>query len=296
MEAESKDNIRAPGGISRDQAVDNRSPSAPVRVIIGKVCWQLLSPDLIGCLQPVLESPDAFAEIDSSRIYSKPGVVVSRLPASFSDSPRWVLRRTTYARPIARLRDCLRVPGSLRAFRNSLAFRVAGIDTPRVLAAGVARRFWVPIAGYLLMDEIHPKLTLVECLREHGRLPRGATKKIARMIARLHERGFMHGDLTINNILLDGQLDPWLVDLDRARLGGRELGMASAAEDFYRLARHVDSLQAGSRTTALRLLRLYCELRQWQGRERELIKTTVARLHEKVGPPPEPAEQPGRIQ
>jgi tRNA A-37 threonylcarbamoyl transferase component Bud32 len=98
----------------------------------------------------------------------------------------------------------------------------------------------------------------------------------------LHGKGFIHGDLTIGNVLLDARLGPWLVDLDRGRTTAGPVAWRGAVEDFFRFARHVPTLGPGARFGALRLLKAYCRERGWLGRERDFAADILKRLKQKV--------------
>ena len=92
----------------------------------------------------------------------------------------------------------------------------------------------------------------------------------------------LHGDLTINNILLDEHLDPWFIDLERARLSAKAVGWQRAAEDFFRLSRHVEKLGPSAQRAALRLTVRYCTVRGWAHRSREFAAAVRARLRRKL--------------
>jgi hypothetical protein len=207
---------------------------------------------------------------------------LARLPASLSGEHRWLLRRTNYGKREACVRDFFRPAAPIRAFRRGLEFERAGLPTPRVLAAGVMRRWQVPVKGYLIVQEIQPAETLVERLRAHGQITGAAIRRVAQAIVRMHESGLTHGDLTINNVLLDAQQLPWFIDLERARARPRPVNWREAVEDFFRFARHVPALGFPARFAALRLAKHYCAGRHWGGREREFVNHVQARLREKV--------------
>lgn len=269
-------------------AAESASPAvsgdviAPVSVQRGEVKWTARSPQILTALEPLLKTADSFLTEKKSLLRDTVLVTLARLPASISGEQRWLLRRTNYGKRDARVRDLFRPSGPMRAFRRGLDFERAGLPTPRVLAAGIGRRWHLPAKGYLLVEEIQPAETLVEHLRSHGQIPGTAIRRVAQAVVRMHDRGFTHGDLTINNVLLDEQLLPWFIDLERARSRARPVNWSEAVEDFFRFARHVPTLGFAGRFAALRLVKHYCVGRGWAGRERNFALSVEARVRQKV--------------
>lgn len=255
---------------------------APVAWACAGVKWQVRSAGVLAASAPLLQQPDSCFVGDVSLLRDTTYVTMGRVPVAFSGGERWLLRRTNYTKPKARLRDTFRVSGPMRAFTRGLEFERVGLPTPRVLAAGIRRAWQKPVKGYLLVEEIHTATTLVEYLRTHGQVPGRTIANVARAIVQMHEAGFTHGDLTINNVLLDASLQPWFIDLERARARPRAVNWREAVEDFFRFARHVDTLGPAARFAALRLVRHYCAGRRWRGREREFATAVLARLHAKL--------------
>lgn len=261
----------------------SRDVIAPVSFRRGDVKWTARSSQVMTALAPLLPAPDAFLTEKESLLRDTVLVTLARLPASLSGEGRWLLRRTNYGKPEARVRDLFRRSGPMRAFQRGLDFERADVPTPRVLAAGIVRQWHQPLKGYLIVEEIHPAETLLEHLRRRGNLAGAETERIARVIARMHECGITHGDLTINNVLLDAQRRPWFIDLERARVRAWPVGRGGAVGDFFRMARHVEELGPAARQAGLRLLRHYCIVRGWTGQARSLATAILERLERKVG-------------
>lgn len=255
---------------------------APVALKAGQVRWRVRSAAVAEALRELLQAPDVPRQNKDALIHDTWLVSVARVALPIVPGGRALLRRSSYANRHARWRDCFRTAGPLRAFRQALALERAGIATPRVLAAGVARVFRVPRAGYLLVEEIAPATTLAKLAQQPGYVPPLVTRRVAEMIARMHGLGFIHGDLTINNVLLDEHLQPWFIDLERGRRCWSPVSWRQAVEDFHRFARHVGKFRVPARLAALRLLRHYCQLRGWAGREREFAEALRRRLAHKI--------------
>jgi len=255
---------------------------SPVALRAGGVRWKVRSAALAADIQDLLREPDAWLLDKDRLIHDTFLVTMGRVVWPALNGDRWLLRRTNYGKPMAKFRDFFRVSGPMRAFKNGLAFEQAGLPVPRVLAAGIIRVLHKPVVGYLLMEEIVSVASLREHARRHRSFSPAAVEQTAKAVARMHEQGFAHGDLTINNVLLDERLQPWLVDLERAKFLGRPVNWRATVDDFYRFARYINKLGPGGRFASLRLLTHYCRLRGWAGREREFAIAVMARLRERV--------------
>jgi hypothetical protein len=245
----------------------------------GSVKWRLFPADHAR-LREVLEAPDEILARPEALLQDTGLVTFSRV--TLADGTPALLRRTNYTKPSARWRDAVRGLAVMRALHCAIALQRAGIPTPQVFAAGTVRKLGLPMAGYLVVEEVLGAVTLARCAADPAcsASPR-SVRLVAEAIAKLHLAGWRHGDLTINNILLDAQGLPWFIDLDRARRVIVPMGWLRAVEDFHRFARHVRGFRRAAWFSALRLLRHYCALRGWQGREREFAQAIARRLRRK---------------
>lgn len=255
---------------------------APARLKAGAVRWEVRSPAAAQVIGELLRNPERFTAQRENVIHQSWLVTMVRVSLPTRLDGVWLLRRSNYAKRSAQRRDFFRIAASVRAFRNALALEAAGMPTPRPLAAGVEREFGVPQTGYLLTEEVPGALTLASLAQSEAGAPRTVLHAVAEAIARLHERGFIHGDLTINNILLDATGRPWFVDLERTRRVRGPVNWRQAVEDFHRLARHFSQFSPAGRSGALRLVVLYCAARGWAGRELEFAKAIYERVRHKV--------------
>jgi hypothetical protein len=255
---------------------------APLALKIGRARWQVRSAAVAQLISGWLNDPDALLANKAALTHDTLPVTMARTAWPTAPSRHALLRRNNYAKPSTRWRDVFRTAGPLRAFHTALALERAGIPTPRVLAAGVVRQLRLPRAGYLLVEEIAPATTLAKLAQQPAGIPRLTIRRVAEEIARMHERGFLHGDLTINNVLLDGQGQPWFIDLERARIIGHPANWRQAVDDFHRIARHVWKFSPGARRSALRLMITYCAARGWAGRERRFSDAIFQRVKHKM--------------
>jgi len=257
---------------------------APVRRRAGLVCWRLRSASLADPLSQVLDDPERVFQLSEAILVQTPLVTVARVGLPVSG--RWLLRRYRYLKPSARNKDILRTALVMRGFRMALAVEQAGLPTPRVLAAGIHRKFWVPQTSYLLVEEVPGAVKLARFAASSSGADHRVAAAVAGVVATLHQKGFHHGDLTINNVLLDAQGLPWLIDLERASSKPAPLNWSQSVDDFHRFARHFSKFSAAGQRGALRLLRNYLTARDWSGREREFIAAMAKRLRGKDATPP----------
>lgn len=255
---------------------------SPVALRAGGIRWKARSAALAADISELLREPDAWLADKDRLVHDTFLVTMGRVAWPALKGSRWLLRRTNYGKPMATFRDFFRVSGPMRAFQRSLAFEQADIPVPRVLAAGIVRKLHRPVVGYLLMEEIVSAASLREHAQRHRNFPPAVVERVTKAVARMHENGFVHGDLTINNVLLDERLQPWLVDLERAKFLGPPANWRATVDDFYRFARYISKLGPGGRFASLRLLILYCRLRGWAGREREFANAVLTRLRLRV--------------
>jgi hypothetical protein len=256
--------------------------AATVTLQAGPVLWRVRSAEIAEAMRDLLRAPDAPRQNKDALIHDTWMLSVARVSGPIPPVGNALMRRSSYAKRSARWRDFFRAAAPFRAFRQALALERAGIPTPRVLAAGVERVWRLPRAGYLVVEEITPAVTLAKLAQQPGALTPALIRRVAEAIARMHDRGFIHGDLTINNVLLDEHLQPWFIDLERGRRCWGQVNWRQAVEDFHRFARHVGKFSVTARFGALRLLRYYCAARGWAGREREFAEALFQRLKHKL--------------
>jgi tRNA A-37 threonylcarbamoyl transferase component Bud32 len=255
---------------------------APITVEVDGIRWVVRSKEILPEIEKILRQPDALLTGNQDVIKTTPSATIARLPLDTTKGQRWMLRKTKYGKARHVRRDMLRPSGPMRAFNAALMLEEAGVATPKVLAAGIQRKFHKPVAGYLLVEEIFPSSSFLQIFKNGGKVNAATVKRVAQLVAKLHKGRVVHGDLKDRNILLDGALQPWLVDLDRARKTWLPVGVGAAALDLYQLARAVYDYGARVRVTSWRFVRDYCQARGWEGRERELAKATLAVARRKI--------------
>jgi len=90
-----------------------------------------------------------------------------------------------------------------------------GLPVPRPVAA-LCQHHGVLSTGAIMTACIPNTRTLAEILIA-GNTVEGIFSKVGSCIRKFHEAGVWHADLNVRNILLDADLDVYLIDFDRAR-------------------------------------------------------------------------------
>jgi hypothetical protein len=122
------------------------------------------------------------------------------------------------------------------------------LPVPDPIAAVVERRFGLAYRGHLLMREIGDSLPVLDFL---GRRPDlDVVPLLAHGLRDLHDAGLWHPDLNLGNVLVVMRsygASLAYVDLDRARLHDRPLGIAARRRSLRRLRRSAAKLDPAGR-------------------------------------------------
>ncbi len=144
---------------------------------------------------------------------------------------------------------------SLVEFRLLSEMHREGLPVPAPLVAGYWRRGW-GYAAAILVERIAGARALSRWLGPD--VDQAPWEQVGGMIARFHLAGLDHADLNADNILVDAQGHPWLIDFDRCVR--RRSGGGWRARNLRRLARSLEKLsRAGAqwRPGFARLQRAY---------------------------------------
>ena len=179
------------------------------------------------------------------------------------------------------LKDFFRDSKAFRALKQGEALSRRGFHVPFAVAAGEERNLRGLKRAFLLTLGIKA-LTLPLFLREHCSFPldlaalrrkRKHLKQLALEIRRLHQYGFVHGDLVPANILVqaDGSgVEFFYMDNDRTRRYPVWLPHHLWKRNLVQLNRFV--LPGISLQDRMRFLRFYLGERSWGRRDRRLIR------------------------
>jgi len=163
------------------------------------------------------------------------------------------------ARGLARIKRTVQGSRAANIVRITQALNDAGFDAPPVLLRGSHRRG----AELLIIASAGgdgPFRTLAQLASGPLPLKRAFWRGLGREIARLHQCGFVHGDLTPFNLLVI-RYEPLrlaLIDHERTRRVTRMARRGSRLRNLVQLGRF--KLPGVSRTDKLRVLRGYTEL------------------------------------
>lgn len=190
-------------------------------------------------------------------------------------------------RPAA-IKDVFRVSKSFRFWRQGLALSAAGFHTPRVLAAGELRRCRVMQRGFVVTEEIEGKPLpefLANLQRRPDRLPikREGISVLAEAIRRLHDLGFVHGDMVASNIFVaaedDCKVKFYFMDNDRTRRLPRWMPHSLWKRNLIQLNRlPLPGIQLQDR---MRFLRAYLGNPRWSRRERDFARWIELRTRQR---------------
>ena len=230
----------------------NNREFGPERV--GRLQWQVRRPLLTPAARAILADPDGFLETRAKLFKTSRSSTVGRADGL-------VLKRFNLRKIESLFKDLFRPSRARRAFRKAYHLELAGIATPRPLAAADRRVGGLLLRSYLLMEEIIGAVDLGAYLRG-GRAPeRQLIRQAAALVAKLHEEGFFHRDLKESNLVLgaDGKLS--VIDLE----GLEHIGVVEdrrAALDLIRLARGADACRGVTRAHRALFLCHYCRARR----------------------------------
>jgi hypothetical protein len=197
------------------------------------------------------------------------------------DGEHFYLKIYHRSHPLGNFKDLFRDSKAFRALKQGKALRERGFHVPLPIAAGEERKFRFLKRAFLLTLGIEGS-PLPLFLREHCSLPlsldalrkkRDYIKELAMETRRLHQCGFVHGDLVPSNILVQPEgrgVTFFYIDNDRTRHYPVWLPHILWRRNLVQLNRFV--LPGISLQDRMRFLRLYLEARSWGRRERRLIR------------------------
>lgn len=203
----------------------------------GNVC-ALVSADHSE-LRAYLDSLDRF--FDEHAVILKDTRSVTAAKIEVPDSGTFFLKRYNNKGLLYSLRHIFRRPRPLRVKMTSDRLHEAGINTPRITAAAVKRKCGILLdTAYLMtefVDGIIPLNKLVPMLLDNKALFTEYRDQVVSTLSHLHDNGFRHGDLKINNIYcrrVDNELEVGLLDLDGTSHYNHRLNAKLRSKDISR--------------------------------------------------------------
>jgi tRNA A-37 threonylcarbamoyl transferase component Bud32 len=221
---------------------------------VERFLWRLRADINVDLLLPILRNPEEFLSNPAQHIKNSAVVTIARVPGSL------ILRRLNYGKFIHCFRDAFRPSRAQRALDAAALLEAANVNTPRALAACDVRILRWPRAAYLITEEVSGAFTLAGLFHAEGTIRPELLRKLASLIARLHNQGISHRDLKWTNILFDQNFGPWLIDLDGVRKFQRVSDHQARLDIFSLIRCFVPHKEVHA--TVAGFLKAYCEERR----------------------------------
>lgn len=199
--------------------------------------------------------------------------------------------------PLSGIKDIFRPSKAFRFWRQGVALASAGFNVPQTIAAGEIRDFRMIRGSFVLTAKVDGQplpVFLADRLntRERFTTKRNGLMQLARLIQRLHRRGFIHGDLIASNLLVAApearELSFYFMDNDRTYCLPRWLPHSLWKRNLIQLNRM--PLPGITLQDRMRFLCAYLGRSQLSRREREFARwienKTRQRRHECDGVDP----------
>jgi hypothetical protein len=165
--------------------------------------------------------------VEAQRWSKHPQTLAVRLPQN-GEACDFYLKVFHASKGWAAVKDVFRISRAFRAWRVSLALGKAGFDVPFTVAAGEQRRCRFLCRAFILTRKIdaqpvHAFLARFTRRKDEWTLvaKRAELQRVANLIRRFHENGFVHGDLVASNLLVGdasgGDRAIYFMDNDRTR-------------------------------------------------------------------------------
>ena len=223
------------------------------RIRAGGLNWQVRVPFCSPAVERILSDPDGFLE-------SRATMLKTGRTSTVGAADGLVLKRFNLRKLENLLKDLFRSSLAHRAFRKSYHLELVGIPTARSIATVDRRFFGFRVRSYLLMEEIRGAVDLMKYFRDGGKPGPKLVQDAARLIAELHEEGFSHRDLKESNLVIDGEGELHLIDLDGMTFL-QNVPDARAALDLARLDLGVARYPAVTAKHRIHFLLAYCRSR-----------------------------------
>ncbi len=204
-------------------------------------------------MQGLLTDPDACLDREKAAVM-KDGNTVKAAIAELGDGTRLFVKRYNRKGLLHTLKNVPRTSRAKRVFELLYGAELRGLQTPRPVALIEERRLRVLRRSYVITEFIEDAVQLAHF---PGGAFSGLDKErrerlmaaVGRVIGTMHARGFYHGDLKWNNILVkasgDGGPVVYIIDFDGSRLKA-VLDTSECLRDLERFMRDID----GSKTSA----------------------------------------------
>ncbi|MCR5004194.1 MAG: lipopolysaccharide kinase InaA family protein [Bacteroidales bacterium] len=188
------------------------------------------------------------------------------------DTPwgKWVVKH--YRRPNGFQRfvyTFLRKPKSKRAFLYASRLAAMGIDTPKAVAF-VDRGEGTLFSDGYFFSEMTSDPCVFDALTGPEVIDRRLAYEAAAFMAKIHEKGVLHGDLNLTNIMFRPEGDGWafsVIDTNRCKFR-KHLSRKECLHELRRVSHRKDLFEI--------LIRDYAKVRGWD--EEKTLEATLTQL------------------
>jgi tRNA A-37 threonylcarbamoyl transferase component Bud32 len=134
-----------------------------------------------------------------------------------------LIKRHTWGGLFRTARMAFREPAARRCARLGIYLHDRGIPTPRPRATAVFRIGPWTRRSYLVSDYVEgtPLYRYIRFASQTGKELSHVAEQVARIWQRLIEMGVSHNDFKPENFIVDKNLNVWLIDLEKVRIGGK---------------------------------------------------------------------------
>ncbi|MBI5395354.1 MAG: hypothetical protein HZA91_08685 [Verrucomicrobia bacterium] len=203
----------------------------------------------------VIENPN--------RLLTQPRVLIKDSPSStVGHYMGFIIKRTNPKKLLNWIKDLLRPSRAHEAYLKAYQLELCEIPTPTAVAYADWRSFGFLRHSYLVTVEVAGASALDQFVKANPALPlaarRDLSRRLARLVASLHDAGFSHRDMKAQNILVGPAPERklYLIDLDGLNDAG-ELPAGRALKDLARLDRSARELLGSSPRERLRFFAEY---------------------------------------
>jgi tRNA A-37 threonylcarbamoyl transferase component Bud32 len=250
-----------------------------------------------GALVAILDAHrDAIAKQDARLLKSDVRSSVTGLEVA---GLRVVVKETPFRGVARALADVARGSAGFRAWRAGHGLSARRIGAARPLAYGESKRLGVPVASWVVLEDLRPAADAAFAVGEGAASADDVLDALTHFAIALHRAGVDHGDLKATHILLSRTLDglvPQLIDLEGVRFM-RQLSDDRRLRALAELnASLPDAYPAAPRRRAFRRYAAALPFAiGWRAARARIVRESLARRHRWTGadcdvsPSPPPA-------
>lgn len=220
--------------------------------------------------RPFIEQLPIIFEKEGEFIYNKRNQVKRFL---VDGKERMVKRYKTPSLIQRIIYSTIRTTKARRAFEFACKMRSSGIDTPEGVAYIEQRDGFLFSTGYFIAEACYDE-DLRGVLRDQDIFDKELADQLAAFLVFMHEKGVMHGDLNLSNILYRKEGDHYhftVIDTNRS-IFKKHLTQLECLNNLKRLTHRLDLMDY--------IIRRYAQLRNWDEEETISIEKKLVNCFE----------------